>query len=91
MSGFVLSNHHQHRFVFWYTRRTQGIRSQTSYEDNMKKIAEFSTVSLTLVFFFLMLYFPTSNSGFSINVKKRWKSNQRHIFSAATEFLVYKL
>jgi translation initiation factor 4E len=34
----------QHRFVFWYTRRQPGIRSQTSYEDNIKKIAEFSTV-----------------------------------------------
>jgi len=34
----------QHRFVFWYTRRNPGMRSQTSYEDNMKKIAEFSTV-----------------------------------------------
>ncbi|CAK9869213.1 hypothetical protein BDL97_18G101700 [Sphagnum fallax] len=34
----------QHRFVFWYTRRTPGIRSQTSYEDNMKKISDFSTV-----------------------------------------------
>jgi translation initiation factor 4E len=34
----------QHRFVFWYTRRQPGIRSQTSYEDNIKRIAEFSTV-----------------------------------------------
>jgi len=34
----------QHRFVFWYTQRTPGIRSRTSYEDNMKKIADFSTV-----------------------------------------------
>ncbi|OAE25359.1 hypothetical protein AXG93_4620s1740 [Marchantia polymorpha subsp. ruderalis] len=33
----------QHRFVFWYTRRTPGVRSQTSYEDSMKRIAEFST------------------------------------------------
>lgn len=34
----------QHRFVFWYTRRTPGVRSQTSYEDSVKKIADFSTV-----------------------------------------------
>eukprot|EP00249_Psilotum_nudum_P010974 c22885_g1_i1 orf=442-1239(-) len=34
----------QHRFVFWYTRRTHGVRSQTSYEDCVKKLAEFSTV-----------------------------------------------
>ena len=34
----------QHKFVFWYTRRTPGVRNQTSYEDNIKKIVEFSTV-----------------------------------------------
>ncbi|RXH76126.1 hypothetical protein DVH24_019014 [Malus domestica] len=34
----------KHKFVFWYTRRTPGIRSQTSYEDNIKKIVDFSTV-----------------------------------------------
>ncbi|KAG6514699.1 eukaryotic translation initiation factor NCBP-like [Zingiber officinale] len=34
----------KHKFVFWYTRRTPGLRSQTSYEDNIKKIVEFSTV-----------------------------------------------
>ncbi|KAF8403977.1 hypothetical protein HHK36_012087 [Tetracentron sinense] len=34
----------EHKFVFWYTRRTPGIRTQTSYEDNIKKIVEFSTV-----------------------------------------------
>ncbi|EFJ13594.1 hypothetical protein SELMODRAFT_446282 [Selaginella moellendorffii] len=34
----------QQRFVFWYTRRTPGVRSHISYEDSMKKIAEFSTV-----------------------------------------------
>ncbi|KAF3790529.1 Eukaryotic translation initiation factor [Nymphaea thermarum] len=34
----------QHKFVFWYTRRT-GVRSQTSYEDNIKKIMDFSTDS----------------------------------------------
>ncbi|KAG0460930.1 hypothetical protein HPP92_021227 [Vanilla planifolia] len=34
----------KHKFVFWYTRRTPGVRSQTSYEDNIKKIVEFSTV-----------------------------------------------
>ncbi|CAN6454076.1 unnamed protein product [Victoria cruziana] len=33
----------QHKFAFWYTRRT-GVRSQTSYEDNIKKIMDFSTV-----------------------------------------------
>ncbi|PNX91526.1 eukaryotic translation initiation factor ncbp-like protein, partial [Trifolium pratense] len=31
------------KFVFWYTRRVPGIRNQ-SYEDNIKKIVEFSTV-----------------------------------------------
>ncbi|CAN1245840.1 Eukaryotic translation initiation factor NCBP, partial [Linum grandiflorum] len=34
----------KHKFVFWYTRRTPGVRTQTSYEDNIKKIVEFSTV-----------------------------------------------
>ncbi|KAF7147784.1 hypothetical protein RHSIM_Rhsim03G0001600 [Rhododendron simsii] len=34
----------KHKFVFWYTRRTPGVRSQTSYEDNIKKIVDFSTV-----------------------------------------------
>ncbi|CAM8980895.1 unnamed protein product [Rhodiola kirilowii] len=34
----------KHKFVFWYTRKTPGVRPQTSYEDNIKKIAEFSTV-----------------------------------------------
>ncbi|KAD4384321.1 hypothetical protein E3N88_24489 [Mikania micrantha] len=32
------------KFVFWYTRRTPGVRTQTSYEDNMKQIMDFSTV-----------------------------------------------
>eukprot|EP00252_Welwitschia_mirabilis_P003879 TRINITY_DN1395_c0_g1_i1.p1 TRINITY_DN1395_c0_g1~~TRINITY_DN1395_c0_g1_i1.p1 ORF type:complete len:216 (+),score=26.15 TRINITY_DN1395_c0_g1_i1:169-816(+) len=35
----------QNRFVFWYLRRQPGSRAQqTSYEENMKKIVEFSTV-----------------------------------------------
>nr|QNT12795.1 eukaryotic translation initiation factor nCBP2-S [Nicotiana tabacum] len=34
----------KHNFVFWYTRRTPGVRTQTSYEDNIKKIVDFSTV-----------------------------------------------
>ncbi|XP_020242730.1 eukaryotic translation initiation factor NCBP-like [Asparagus officinalis] len=34
----------KNKFVFWYTRRTPGVRPQTSYEDNIKKIVEFSTV-----------------------------------------------
>ncbi|KAL7194180.1 hypothetical protein ACSBR1_034566 [Camellia fascicularis] len=34
----------QNKFVFWYTRRTPGVRTQTSYEDNIKKIVDFSTV-----------------------------------------------
>ncbi|RZS13692.1 hypothetical protein BHM03_00045310 [Ensete ventricosum] len=38
----------QHKFVFWYTRRTPGVRSQTSYEENIKKIVEFSTVNFFL-------------------------------------------
>ncbi|KAI9093660.1 hypothetical protein K1719_027109 [Acacia pycnantha] len=32
----------KHKFVLWYTQRTPGVRSQTSYEDNIKKIADFS-------------------------------------------------
>ncbi|KAG5583362.1 hypothetical protein H5410_053989 [Solanum commersonii] len=36
--------HDQNKFVFWYTRRTPGVRTQTSYEDNIKKIVDFSTV-----------------------------------------------
>ncbi|XP_071912040.1 eukaryotic translation initiation factor NCBP-like [Coffea arabica] len=34
----------KHKFVFWYTRRTPGVRTQASYEDNIKKIVDFSTV-----------------------------------------------
>eukprot|EP00250_Pteridium_aquilinum_P029678 c39947_g1_i1 orf=77-865(+) len=34
----------QHRFVLWYTRRSPGARTQTAYEDSIKKIADFSTV-----------------------------------------------
>ncbi|CAM6089826.1 unnamed protein product [Calypogeia fissa] len=34
----------QHKFVFWYTRRSPGVRIQMSYEDSMKKISEFGTV-----------------------------------------------
>ncbi|CAH9078803.1 unnamed protein product [Cuscuta epithymum] len=33
----------KHKYVFWYTRRTPGVRAQ-SYEDNIKKIMDFSTV-----------------------------------------------
>ncbi|CAN8243988.1 unnamed protein product [Cochlearia groenlandica] len=38
----------RYKFAIWYTRRTQGAgaRSQTPYEDNIKKIAEFSTVEV---------------------------------------------
>ncbi|KAH0907153.1 hypothetical protein HID58_038980 [Brassica napus] len=34
----------QYKFAIWYTRRTPGVRNQTSYEDIIKKIVEFSTV-----------------------------------------------
>ncbi|KAF7801469.1 eukaryotic translation initiation factor NCBP [Senna tora] len=34
----------KNKFVFWYTRRTPGVRNQTSYEDNIKRIVDFSTV-----------------------------------------------
>ncbi|KAL3625494.1 hypothetical protein CASFOL_030948 [Castilleja foliolosa] len=34
----------KNKFVFWYTGRTPGFRTQTSYEDNIKKIVDFSTV-----------------------------------------------
>lgn len=34
----------KHKFAFWYTRRTPGVRTQTSYEDNIKKIVDFSSV-----------------------------------------------
>ncbi|KAG5403356.1 hypothetical protein IGI04_009475 [Brassica rapa subsp. trilocularis] len=30
----------RYKFAIWYTRRTPGVRSQTSYEDNIKKIVE---------------------------------------------------
>ncbi|CAD6257894.1 unnamed protein product [Miscanthus lutarioriparius] len=33
----------RHKLVLWYTRRTPGARSQ-AYEDNIKKIIDFSTV-----------------------------------------------
>ncbi|KAL8167149.1 hypothetical protein V2J09_008648 [Rumex salicifolius] len=34
----------RNKFVFWYTRRTPGVRTQASYEDNMRKIVDFSAV-----------------------------------------------
>ncbi|KAK4343813.1 hypothetical protein RND71_036907 [Anisodus tanguticus] len=34
----------KHKFVFWYTRRTPGVRTQTSYEDNINKVVDFSNV-----------------------------------------------
>ncbi|XVE90170.1 hypothetical protein DITRI_Ditri20bG0056600 [Diplodiscus trichospermus] len=34
----------KHKYVFWYTRRTPRVRTQTAYEDNIKKIVDFSTV-----------------------------------------------
>ncbi|KAG2300232.1 hypothetical protein Bca4012_011825 [Brassica carinata] len=34
----------RYKFAIWYTRRTPGVRNQTSYEDIIKKIVEFSTV-----------------------------------------------
>ncbi|KAJ0806375.1 putative translation Initiation factor eIF-4e, eukaryotic translation initiation factor 4E (eIF-4E) [Helianthus annuus] len=42
--NFVMEKLKQNKFVFWYTRRTPGVRTQTSYEDNMKQIMDFSTV-----------------------------------------------
>ena len=36
----------QNKFVFWYTRRTPGVRTQSSYEDNIKQIMDFSTVTI---------------------------------------------
>ncbi|KAA3487454.1 eukaryotic translation initiation factor NCBP [Gossypium australe] len=45
ISPFIWFSHFlQHKFVFWYTRRTPGVRTQTAYEDNIKKIVDFSTV-----------------------------------------------
>ncbi|KAG6416206.1 hypothetical protein SASPL_123630 [Salvia splendens] len=35
----------RNKYVFWYTRRTPGVKTQTSYEDNIKKIVDFSTDS----------------------------------------------
>lgn len=35
--------------MFWYTRRTLGMRSQTPYEDNIKKIVDFTTVKFILM------------------------------------------
>ncbi|KAL1559610.1 eukaryotic translation initiation factor NCBP-like [Salvia divinorum] len=37
----------RNKYVFWYTR---GVRTQTSYEDNIKKIVDFSTVEIFWVF-----------------------------------------
>ena len=34
----------KHKLVFWYTRRTPGVRTQTPYEDSMKRLVDFSTV-----------------------------------------------
>ncbi|XVF56882.1 hypothetical protein PTKIN_Ptkin06aG0156000 [Pterospermum kingtungense] len=34
------------KYAFWYTRRTPGVRIQTAYEDNIKKIVDFSTDSV---------------------------------------------
>lgn len=45
---------YQHKFVFWYTRRTPGVRTQTSYEDNIKKIVDFSTVSISILYLNVM-------------------------------------
>ncbi|CAN8300438.1 unnamed protein product [Cochlearia groenlandica] len=36
----------RYKFAIWYTRRTPEVRSQTSYEDNMKKIVEFGTAEV---------------------------------------------
>ncbi|KAJ0714761.1 putative translation Initiation factor eIF-4e, eukaryotic translation initiation factor 4E (eIF-4E) [Helianthus annuus] len=46
LQSLCLSVYHQdvNKFVFWYTRRTPGVRTQTSYEDNIKQIMDFSTV-----------------------------------------------
>ncbi|GFP79864.1 eukaryotic translation initiation factor ncbp [Phtheirospermum japonicum] len=46
MCHVIVSNEDdfQNKFVFWYTGRTPGFRTQTSYEDNIKKIVDFSTV-----------------------------------------------
>ena len=38
----------QRKLVLWYTRRTPGARSQ-SYEDNIRKIVDFSTVRVSLI------------------------------------------
>lgn len=56
----VLHSHDQHNFVFWYTRRTPGVRTQTSYEDNIKKIVDFSTVSKLISghFVYLLIWLP---------------------------------
>ncbi len=34
----------QHQWAFWFLRRIQGLKSQESYEKNIKKIGTFSTV-----------------------------------------------
>ena len=51
----------QHKFVFWYTRRTPGVRNQTSYEDNIKKIVDFSTVRSLLYWGLLVNINPSFN------------------------------
>lgn len=47
----------QNKFVFWYTRRTPGVRNQTSYEDNIKKIVDFSTVRSLCLLLNISSYF----------------------------------
>ncbi|KAL2923248.1 Eukaryotic translation initiation factor NCBP [Bienertia sinuspersici] len=34
----------KHKLVFWYTRRNPGVRTQTSYEESIKRLVDFSTV-----------------------------------------------
>uniref|UniRef100_A0A803MN63 mRNA cap-binding protein n=1 Tax=Chenopodium quinoa TaxID=63459 RepID=A0A803MN63_CHEQI len=34
----------RHKFVFWYTRRAPGVRTQTPYEESIKRLVDFSTV-----------------------------------------------
>lgn len=50
---FNFYSFYQHTFVLWYTQKTPGVRTQTSYEDSIKKIADFSSVKSVLGWFLI--------------------------------------
>ncbi|KMZ63934.1 Eukaryotic translation initiation factor 4E [Zostera marina] len=72
----------KHKFVFWYTRRTPGTRTQTqtSYEDNIKKIIDFSTVEAFWVCYCHLAHpsslpSPTDLHLFKDGIRPLWEDN----------------